>query len=159
MTTSVDLQPSGRTDLSVLTLIGTATLVFAAAPSVTLAAATTDLTVAAPYAVVELAPALTLAEITVATLTPRVLLEIAGGAPGPAGPEGPAQWQGHEPLFTWAAGKLTRIDYNDGSHKALSYNLDGTIAVVDHVQAGGTLRKTFAWAAGLLQSITEEVLP
>lgn len=74
------------------------------------------------------------------------------------GPPGRDASASQSASFTYAAGFLTRIDYADGSHKALSYT-NGLLSRIDHVrEAEGTLRKDFMYSNGVLISVTQEVL-
>lgn len=76
------------------------------------------------------------------------------GIPGPAG--GVSETS---PAFTYAAGRVSRIDYASGAYKLFSYA--GTLLVqLDYVVGDVTTRKTFTYNLdGTLAAITEWVLP
>jgi len=59
------------------------------------------------------------------------------------------------PVFTYAAGVLASIAYDNGS-KALTYNGDGTLSTLATTISGTTTTKTMAYNAdGTLASISE----
>lgn len=64
----------------------------------------------------------------------------------------------NNPVFTYSAGLLARIDYASGNYKLFTWAA-GVLTRVDYVAGGVTTRKTFTYAAGLLASVTETVLP
>jgi hypothetical protein len=61
------------------------------------------------------------------------------------------------PVMTYTTGQLTGITYADGTTKVLSYT-SGQLTQIDQLRAGVTTRKTFAYAGGVLSSITETTL-
>ena len=61
------------------------------------------------------------------------------------------------PVMTYATGQLTGITYADGTTKVLTYT-SGQLVQIDQLRAGVTTRKTFAYAGGVLSSITETTL-
>ena len=61
------------------------------------------------------------------------------------------------PVMTYTAGKLTGITYADGATKVLTYTGD-QLAQIDLLRGGITTRKTFAYAGGVLSSVTETTL-
>jgi hypothetical protein len=54
-------------------------------------------------------------------------------------------------------GQLTGITYADGTTKVLTYT-GSQLVQIDQLRAGVTTRKTFAYAGGVLSSITETTL-
>ncbi len=74
------------------------------------------------------------------------------------GPPGKDASLGQSADLTYANGVLTRIDYEDGTHKAMTYT-GGLLTRLDHVRgADGTLRKDFTYSNGQLISFNIEVL-
>jgi hypothetical protein len=61
------------------------------------------------------------------------------------------------PVMTYTTGQLTGITYADGTTKVLTYT-GGQLVQIDQLRAGVTTRKTFAYAGGVLSSITETTL-
>lgn len=63
------------------------------------------------------------------------------------------------PSFTYTGDVLTRIDYNDGSYKTLSY-VDGYLSVMDFHRYGETdiIRKTFSYSLGKISQIEETII-
>lgn len=61
------------------------------------------------------------------------------------------------PVMTYTTGLLTGITYADGTTKVLTYT-SGQLVQIDQLRAGVTTRKTFAYAGGVLSSITETTL-
>lgn len=80
------------------------------------------------------------------------LLEV--GIQGPPGPPGSAPTG---PVFTRSAGKLTRVDYDDGSYKGFTYTGD-VLVQVDYTKGGSTTRKALNYVFGELVSIDQTVL-
>lgn len=93
--------------------------------------------------------------INVSSETSAQVIEIT--AVGVQGPSGDAsRFTG--PEFTYTGGVLTRIDYDDGSYKLLSYT-DDVLTRVDLVIFGGdTIRKDFVYASGTLIRIDQSTL-
>jgi hypothetical protein len=66
---------------------------------------------------------------------------------------------GISPVFTYANGLVSRIDYADGSFKTFSRSANGDVAWIDLTRAGTTTRKTFNRDAnGVLVSIVQTVV-
>lgn len=86
----------------------------------------------------------------------KLPIAIGLGLRGPAGPASGESPRG--PAFTYSAGVLTRVDYDDGSYKLFSYT-GGALSQVDIVALGVTRRKTFNYTAGVLTSVDEVTLP
>lgn len=61
------------------------------------------------------------------------------------------------PVMTYTTGLLTGITYADGTTKVLSYT-GGQLMQIDQLRGGVTTRKTFAYAGGVLSSVTETTL-
>jgi hypothetical protein len=61
------------------------------------------------------------------------------------------------PVMTYTTGLLTGITYADGTTKVLTYT-SGQLVQIDQLRGGITTRKTFAYAGGVLSSITETTL-
>jgi hypothetical protein len=61
------------------------------------------------------------------------------------------------PVMTYATGQLTGITYADGTTKVLTYT-GSQLVQIDQLRAGVTTRKEFAYAGGVLSSITETTL-
>jgi hypothetical protein len=62
------------------------------------------------------------------------------------------------PSFTYDAGSLTRIDYDDGSYKEFTYSV-GQLTQIDFFITGGdTIRKTFNYTGDVLTSIDQTTL-
>jgi hypothetical protein len=61
------------------------------------------------------------------------------------------------PVMTYTTGLLTGITYADGTTKILTYT-SGQLEQIDQLRGGITTRKTFAYAGGVLSSITETTL-
>lgn len=61
------------------------------------------------------------------------------------------------PVMTYTMGLLTGITYVDGTTKVLSYT-SGQLMQIDQLRSGVTTRKTFAYAGGVLSSVTETTL-
>lgn len=107
-----------------------------------------------PVLAADLAPPAQLLE-----LVPRLpqaidaaLIPVLVGPPGPAG-------GGDDlinPVLTWAAGRLVRVDYEGGAFKTLAYS-DGQLATLDTSRPGQpTLRKTFSYNPdGTLAAVTQ----
>ena len=83
---------------------------------------------------------------------------IAAGIPGPRGIPGPGQAAEKDPAFTYAAGRVTRIDYASGAHKLFTYTA-GVLTQLDYVVGAVTTRKTLFYNPdGSLHHITEASL-
>lgn len=90
--------------------------------------------------------------------TQELLRLLAVAKQGPVGIQGPpGEGKPKSPQFTYTAGVLTRIDYEDSSYKLLTYD-DGTLNRVDYVKDGATTRKEFVYDAGVLIAIQESVV-
>lgn len=74
---------------------------------------------------------------------------------GPRGPSGAEEEQNS--AFTYTSGKLTRIDYADGSYKTLTYAAD-LLTRVDYVKNGQIFRKDYSYANGQLVSVVQTTL-
>lgn len=63
------------------------------------------------------------------------------------------------PSFTYTGDALTRIDYDDGSYKTLSYS-GGYLSVLDFHRFGETdiIRKTFSYSLGKISQIEETII-
>lgn len=62
------------------------------------------------------------------------------------------------PVFTYTNGLITRIDYDSGNYKILSY-IDGVLVLIDYIIGLTTKRKTFNFNTdGYLISIVETEL-
>ena len=71
---------------------------------------------------------------------------------------GPSAAEGKNPVFTYLNGVLSRVEYDQGLYKELSY--DGTVlSQLEHYNGDVTTRKTFNYSAGILTSIDEVQLP
>ena len=83
---------------------------------------------------------------------------IAAGIPGPRGIPGPGQAAEKDPVFTYSAGLLSRIDYASGAHKLFTYTA-GVLTQLDYVVGVVTTRKAFFYNPdGSLHHITEASL-
>ena len=95
---------------------------------------------------------------TVETIQPVIDVEIVAGGVGPPGPPGPpgpsGDDSGKNPVFTYSGNRLSRVDYDLGLYKELTYvgNLLGTLEYFDGTT---TIIKTFNYTNGRLTSITE----
>ncbi|MGL4998022.1 MAG: collagen-like triple helix repeat-containing protein [Cetobacterium sp.] len=82
---------------------------------------------------------------------------------GPQGPQGLPGTPGTAgvtetgPALTYAGGLLTRIDYDSGNYKTLSY-ISGVLNQLDYIVDGTTTRKTFNYTSGVLTSIDEVII-
>lgn len=88
------------------------------------------------------------------------LTTLTAGEQGPPGRPGPAGGTAGEtnPAFTYAAGRVTRIDYASGAYKLLTYTA-GVLTQLDYVVGAVTTRKTFTYNPdGTLAAITQEML-
>jgi len=75
------------------------------------------------------------------------------GAQGPSAPE----YIG--PEFTYDGdGLLTRIDYDDGSYKLLTYSDDKLDQIDFYIFGGATIRKSFNYSGDTLASIDQTTL-
>ncbi|UZZ64503.1 tail fiber protein, partial [Curvibacter phage PCA1] len=80
------------------------------------------------------------------------------GAVGPQGPQGVAAPVEQAPVFSYATGRVSRIDYASGNFKLFSY-LDGKLTAVDYNRSGVITRKAFTYNQdGTLASIAETTL-
>ena len=85
------------------------------------------------------------------------------GATGPQGPQGEQGVPGEtytppsSPSFTYTNGLLTAIAYGSGESKSFTYS-NGALSVLDFVDNGVTIRKTFNYTSGVLTSITQVTL-
>lgn len=62
------------------------------------------------------------------------------------------------PEFTWVSGVLTRVDYDSGNYKLLTY-LFGKLSQLDYVKGLQTIRKTFNYNLdGTLQSVDQAII-
>lgn len=50
-----------------------------------------------------------------------------------------------DPVYTYTAGTLTRIDYASGNYKLFTYDLSGNLAQLDFVKSTNTYRKVFTY--------------
>lgn len=84
---------------------------------------------------------------------------LAAGIPGPPGTPGPAGGVSEtSPALTYAAGRVSRIDYASGAYKLFTY-AGGVLVQLDYVVGAVTTRKTFTYNPdGTLAAITQEVL-
>lgn len=73
---------------------------------------------------------------------PAVL--VAAGEQGPAGPPGNSASPEINPVLTYEAGRVSRIDYASGAYKLFTYAA-GVLTQLDYVTAAGTTRKTFEY--------------
>lgn len=84
------------------------------------------------------------------------------GDPGDPGEQGPpgldAPQPPRSPQFTYSNGQLTRVDYEDGSFKELSYS-SGLLMRLDFTRDGVIERKDFVYDSGVLMAINQSVLP
>lgn len=92
-----------------------------------------------------------------------VQLSMVSGAPGTPGAQGPAGPQGAPgtpaevltgPDFTYTAGVLTSITYDDGTWKEFIYTAGVLTQIIQH-SVGINKIKTFVYSAGILQRIDE----
>jgi len=60
------------------------------------------------------------------------------------------------PVFTYASGVLSRIDYASGAYKIFTYT-SGVLTQLDYVVGAITTRKVFNYTSGVLTSITQTV--
>lgn len=87
---------------------------------------------------------------------------LSGGEQGPAGRPGipgPAGGVSEtSPAFTYAAGRVSRIDYASGAYKLFTY-VGGVLVQLDYVAGAVTTRKLFTYNPdGTLAAITQEML-
>lgn len=83
-----------------------------------------------------------------------VLNMIPGQNTGGGGGDGGTELTG--PSFTYTNGDLTRIDYDGGEYKTLSYNGSGQLVTVVFVDGTTTITKSLSYNAdGTLASITQ----
>lgn len=59
------------------------------------------------------------------------------------------------PLFTYTGDKITRIDYDNGSYKTLSYTGDKLTQMIVFYISGTTIQKDFNYSGETLLSIDE----
>lgn len=58
-----------------------------------------------------------------------------------------------------SSGRLSRIDYDSGNYKILTYNAEGRLSVVDYVLGTRIKRKSFVYASsGAVEEVNEEEL-
>ena len=63
------------------------------------------------------------------------------------------------PQLTRVAGKLTRVDFADGSYRTLTRDANGRVSQVDQVRGGVTVRQVLSRDAnGALTGVTETIL-
>lgn len=107
-------------------------------------------------------------EVTENAITPQVI-EIghpvtvtAGGTtvvevqtPGPKGDPGGSE---KGPAFMYVGGSVSRVDYDSGAYKTLSYSA-GRLMQVDYVKEGTTIRKSFVYnSSGILTEVVQTTL-
>lgn len=109
-------------------------------------------------------------EVTVADPVPSIAVQV--GAPPPAinleisaapetqvievsVPGGPASSTLTGPEFTYTSGRLSRIDYDDGSFKTISYAGDLIDSIVLERPDGSVLTKTFVYSGEQLIRVDE----
>lgn len=74
------------------------------------------------------------------------------------GPKGDPATSEKGPAFTYTGGLVSRVDYDSGAYKTLSY-ASGRLAQVDYVKDGTTIRKTFFYDnAGTLTEVVETTI-
>jgi hypothetical protein len=80
----------------------------------------------------------------------------AGRVEGEPGADGADAFTESSPVFTYASGRVSRIDYASGNYKLFAYTA-GVLTQLDYVRPGQTtIRKVFAYAPnGALSSITQ----
>jgi hypothetical protein len=102
---------------------------------------------------VDQAPRITVVAVDQA---PRITVVPAGqGLQGPRGGGGLIETG---PVFTYVLGVLSRINYDSGNYKTLTYS-SGRLDQLDYVAGSVTTRKTFAYNPdGSLASIDQTVL-
>lgn len=110
------------------------------------------------------AAALVAAEVFALVVEPQsapAVLVAAGeqGPAGVAGPAGPAHEPEASPVFTYVAGRVSRIDYAGGAYKLFTYAA-GTLTQLDAIKDGVTTRKVFTYNPdGSLAAIAQTALP
>lgn len=73
-------------------------------------------------------------------------------------PQGPPQEQEPGPAFTYTSGKVTRIDYDSGNYKVLSYT-GSVLNRIDYYTGASVIRKTFVYNGdGTLAEIVQTKL-
>lgn len=50
-----------------------------------------------------------------------------------------------DPVFTYASGNLSRIDYASGNYKLFTYDVSGNLTQLDFVKGGITYRKVMSY--------------
>jgi len=75
------------------------------------------------------------------------------GLRGLQGPAGTAALSG--PAFTFTGELITRIDYDGGAYKVLTYNADESVNTVTLTDGDDVTTKTFNYEGGNLTSISQ----
>lgn len=80
------------------------------------------------------------------------------GEQGPPGPSGAAP--GGKVFTRDLADRIIRIDYSDGTAKAITYDdaHGGRVDYIDVINGAVTKRRQFVWAGALLQRIDETTI-
>jgi len=91
-------------------------------------------------------------DCTVETIQPVIDVEIVAGGVGPPGP--PGGDSGKNPVFTYSGNRLSRVDYDLGLYKEITYS-GILLSTLEYFDGTTTIIKTFNYTNGRLTSITE----